>query len=114
MGIADGYLGGVGDAFERSLPSAGRSVAQSLVSEARPAASSTQGDSPSLQHSSPEEVDVLSVGMGEDDTPSLSPAYEELVEVITCAVAKLNIEWPAEKQGTRPKSKLDERFLIPH
>jgi len=94
-----------------SQPSPGRSVAPFLVSEARPAASSTQGEGSSLQHSSSEEVDVLCADMGEDDSPSLSPEYEELVEVLTRAVSKLNIEWPAEKQGTHPKSKLDERFL---
>lgn len=36
------------------------------------------------------------------------------MEVIYCAVLKLNIELPAEKQDARPKSKLDERFLIPN
>lgn len=45
------------------------------------------------------------------NSPPQSLAYEELVEVVTHAVAKLNIEWPAKKQDARPKSKLDERFL---
>lgn len=75
----------------------------SPVSEARPVASSTQRESPMLQCSSSEEVDVLSVDSdtirGEEDSPSLSPTYEELVEVITRAVDKLHIEWPAEKRG---------------
>ncbi len=32
--------------------------------------------------------------------------------MVTRAVAKLNIEWPAEREcQERPKSKLDERFL---
>ncbi len=30
--------------------------------------------------------------------PLLSPQYEELVEVVTRAVAKLNIDRPAERQ----------------
>lgn len=34
--------------------------------------------------------------------------YEELLEVVTCAVAKLKISWLAEKQEDCPKSKLDE------
>jgi hypothetical protein len=37
--------------------------------------------------------------------------YEELVEVVTRAVAKLNISWPAEVPVEPQKSKLDERFL---
>lgn len=45
------------------------------------------------------------------DSPPQSSTYEELVEVVTHAVARLNIVWPAEKQDTRPKSKLDECFL---
>ncbi|KAL0165932.1 hypothetical protein M9458_037776, partial [Cirrhinus mrigala] len=43
-----------------------------------------------------EEVDVESVK--EDSLPQL-PQYEELLEVVTCAVAKLNINRPAEKQA---------------
>ncbi|KAL0174634.1 hypothetical protein M9458_030602, partial [Cirrhinus mrigala] len=40
-----------------------------------------------------------------------SPQYEELLEVVTRAVAKLNIDWAAESQAEPQKSKLDERFL---
>ncbi|ROL08895.1 E3 ubiquitin/ISG15 ligase TRIM25 [Anabarilius grahami] len=79
-------------------------LSPSLVSEAHPAASYAQGEGSSLQHSS-------SVNLGEDDLQPLSPEYEELVEVLTRAVSKLNIEWPAEKQGALPKSKLNKRFL---
>jgi len=49
-----------------------------------------------LQCFTSEEVDVLGIEsdtiMGEEDSPSLSPVYEELVEVITRDVDKLNIE----------------------
>ncbi|ROL50582.1 hypothetical protein DPX16_1125 [Anabarilius grahami] len=38
-------------------------------------------------------------------------AYEELLEVVTRAVDKLKIDWPTERSETKPKSKLDERFL---
>ncbi len=55
----------------------------------------------------PEEVDVESV----EYSLLQSPQYEELLEVVTRAVAKLNIDWPAEKQAEPQKSKLDERFL---
>lgn len=41
----------------------------------------------------------------------IPPAYEELIEVVTRAVAKLNIDWQAEKQEVQHKIKLDERFL---
>ncbi|KAL0148900.1 hypothetical protein M9458_055704 [Cirrhinus mrigala] len=40
-----------------------------------------------------------------------SPQYEELLEVVTRAVAKLNINWPTEKHAEPQQSKLDERFL---
>ncbi len=43
--------------------------------------------------------------------PLLSPQYEELVEVVTRAVAKLNIDRPAERQVEPQRGKLDERFL---
>lgn len=46
-----------------------------------------------------------------EDFPPHTPAYEELMEVVTRAVARLNIDWPAEKQDVCPKSKLDLRFL---
>lgn len=52
----------------------------------------------------------IEAGELEDSTP-VSPAYDELVEVVTHAVTKLNIYWPAEKQEVHRKSKLDERFL---
>lgn len=71
-----------------------------------------------FQLSSSEKVDVLSIDAGEsEDSPPSSPVYEELVELKTRAVAQLNINWPAgpnfcaQKQGARPKSKLDERFF---
>ncbi|ROL45180.1 hypothetical protein DPX16_8309 [Anabarilius grahami] len=38
-------------------------------------------------------------------------AYEELLEVVTHAVARLNIDWPAEKQEVLQQSLLDECFL---
>ncbi len=43
--------------------------------------------------------------------PPQSRAYEELVEVVTRAVEKLSINWPAERDDIRSKGKLDERFL---
>ncbi len=42
-----------------------------------------------------------------------SVLFEELLEVVTRAVAQLNIEWPVGKEcQERPKSKLDEHFLF--
>ncbi|XP_073696119.1 kalirin-like [Garra rufa] len=37
--------------------------------------------------------------------------YEELLEVVTRAVEKLNINWPAQQIHEPQRSKLDERFL---
>lgn len=52
----------------------------------------------------------IEAGEMEDSSP-LYPAYEELVEVVTCAVARLNIGWPTERQEICRRSKLDEHFL---
>ncbi|KAI2650039.1 Transposon Ty3-G Gag-Pol polyprotein [Labeo rohita] len=77
------------------------------VSEARSAATSSQGAGSSLLLSSSGEGDLESVC---EPLPQ-SPQYEELLEVVTRAVAKLNISWPAEEELTPQRSKLDERFL---
>ncbi len=46
------------------------------------------------------------------DLPPQSVLFEELLEMVTRAVAKLNIEWPAERECQEHlKSKLDECFL---
>ncbi len=57
--------------------------------------------------SSSEGVDVESA----DYSPIQSPQYEELLEVVTHALAKLNIDWAAEKQTELQINKLDEHFL---
>ncbi len=90
-----------GESLSSSSPA--RSTAHSLGSEAR----SAQGAGSALLLSSSEEVDAESV----ENSPPQSPQYEELLEVVTRAVAKLNIDWPTEKQAEPQKSKLDERFL---
>ncbi|KAI2666795.1 Transposon Ty3-G Gag-Pol polyprotein [Labeo rohita] len=77
-----------GEPLSPSSPS--RSRARSQGSEARSAVPSTQGTASMLPISSSE---------------------EELLEVVTRAVAKLKIDWPAEKQAEPQRSKLDERFL---
>ncbi len=46
-----------------------------------------------------------------DYSPIQSPQYKELLEVVTRAVAKLNIDWPADNQTEKQRSKLDERYL---
>lgn len=75
-----------------SLPSPEGYSALLLGSEAHAAASSTRGESLVLQLYSSEEVDVLSIKAWDiEDSPYLTPADEELVEVITCAMSKLNI-----------------------
>ncbi|KAL0201377.1 hypothetical protein M9458_004564, partial [Cirrhinus mrigala] len=93
-----------GDPLSPSSPT--RSTACSLGSEARSAVSSPRGTGLTLRISSSEEIDVESA----DEVPH-SPQYGELLEVVTRAVAKLNIDWPADKQTEPQRSKLDERFL---
>ncbi len=69
--------------------------------EARIAASSAQEEDPMFELSDSEELlDVLSIEAGEiaESSPLHSHAHEELVDVLTPAVAKLNINWP---QGGR-------------
>ncbi|KAL0193306.1 hypothetical protein M9458_011602, partial [Cirrhinus mrigala] len=84
-----------GDPLSSSLP--GRSDARSEGSEARIAATSSQGTGSSLHLSSSEEGDLESAV--EEPLPQ-SPQYEEILEVVT----------RAEKAAPQ-KSKLDERFL---
>ncbi len=85
-----------------------RSGDRSPRSEARLADTSPRAAGSAFLFSSSEEIDV---GSAEYVSPSLSPQYEELVEVVTRAVAKLNIDWPAERQVEPQRGKLDERFL---
>lgn len=59
---------------------------------------------------SPHPLDLLS-GVGRTLSGFYSPAYEELVEVVTRGVAKLNIDWQTERQEACQKSKVKEHFL---
>lgn len=79
--------------------------------EAHAAVSFSQSEVPELRLFSSQELDVVSVDAGDEDSSSHSPAYEELLEVVTSAVEKLKIEWPAERQEVHQKSTLSERFL---
>ncbi len=90
-----------------SLSSPARSTARSLGSEARSAVSSPQRAGSAFHLSPSEEEDVESA----DYSPIQSQQYEELLEVVTRAVAKLNIDWPADDQTEKQRRKLDERFL---
>ncbi len=91
-----------------SPSSPARSHDRSPRSEARPAVTSPRAAASALLVSSPEEVDT---GSAEHFAPPLSPQYEELVEVITRAAAKLSLDWPAECPVEPQRGKLDERFL---
>ncbi|ROL54738.1 hypothetical protein DPX16_3891 [Anabarilius grahami] len=111
VGITDGSDRGGETGPALSLPLPVRPSVSPLVAEARAAVSSPRRETPTLNISSSEEVDVVSVETGDEDPPSSSPACEELLEVVTRAVDKLKIDWPAERSDNKPKSKLDERFL---
>ncbi|KAI2646866.1 Transposon Ty3-G Gag-Pol polyprotein [Labeo rohita] len=95
-----------GDPLSPASPT--RSAARPSGSEARAAVSSPRGSASTIPISSSEEVDVVSVD--EAAAPQF-PQYEELLEVVTRAVAKLSIDWPAEPLVEPQKSKLDERIL---
>lgn len=76
-----------------------------FTQEARFVFSSTQSEGLMLMLSSSEGVDIVSIEAGEfEELPALSPAYEELVEVVTHAITKLNINWLTEKQEVHQKA----------
>ncbi len=93
-----------------SLPSPDRFSASYQGWEARAAVSSALIEAHTLQLSDSEELDAANARDTEDSPPQ-SRAYEELFEVVTRAVEKFNIDWPAEREDVRSKGKLDERFL---
>lgn len=66
-------------------------------------------EAPVLHVSSSEVLDVESIKA--EDVEDSPPHFGKLVEIVTCAVARLNIDWPAERQDVCLKSKLDECFL---
>ncbi|XP_067306863.1 chromobox protein homolog 7-like [Pseudorasbora parva] len=74
--------------------------------EARAAASSHEGDNPVLMLSDSEGSDQFSLEAGgvQVNSPLHSPAQEELVDVLTRAVTKLNIDWPQEEVEVQPVS----------
>ncbi len=89
-----------------SPSTASRSSARSGRARSERKAASSRGAGSTLDHSSSEEEETVSV-----DEPPQSLQYEELLEVVTRAVDKLHIDWPAEQQTELRGSKLDERFL---
>ncbi len=104
----------MGTSFYSSSPA--RYSAHSLGTEARSeTVFSAPREGSAFVLSSSEEGDDASTDRDESvDLPPQSVLFEELLEVVTRAVAKLNIDWPTEKdKQERPKSKLDERFLHP-
>jgi len=83
-----------------SLPLPARYSALSQGLKAHFVVSSALGEAPVLQLSSSEELDVVSIETGDTkDSPPHAPAYEELIEDLTRAVAKLIIDCPEEKTG---------------
>ena len=66
-----------------------------------------------LRLSSSEELDVESFASEEtgDSSRQHTSGDHELMNVLSRAVEKLSIEWPADRQESIYKSKLDDRFL---
>ncbi len=86
-----------------------RSYSCSPRLEARATDTSPRAASSALLIYSSEEIDVESV----DDVPSHFTQYEELVDVVTRPVAKLNINWPAECHIEPQRGKSFLRFKTP-
>ncbi len=86
---------GLETAAAHSQSSSDSSDALNPRAEARPAVSSARELDPIFELSDSEELDVLSTEAGElaESSPLHSPTYEELVDVLSCAMAKLNINW---------------------
>ncbi len=76
--------------------------------EAHQADTSPQAAAAAFLRSSSEEIGTENV---EYVATPLSPQYEELVEVVTRAAAKLKLDWPAECPVEPQRGRLDERFL---
>ncbi len=93
-----------------SLSSPDRFSASYQGWEARAAVSSAPIEAHTLQLSDTEELDAANA-RDTEDLPPQSRGYEELVEVVTRAVEKLCIDWPAKREDVRSKGKLEERFL---
>ncbi len=89
-----------------SPSNASRSSARSGRARSGKKAASSCGAGSTLDQSSFEEEEMESV-----DEPPQSLQYEELLEVVTRAVHKLKIDWPAEQQTEPRGGKLDESFL---
>ncbi len=94
-----------GTAF--SLPSPDRFSASSQGWEARAAVSSSPNEAQTQQLSDSEELDVVSANAKYTEvSPPQSHAYEELVEVVTRAVERLSIDWPAERGSQRGRENM--------
>ncbi|CAM4721262.1 unnamed protein product [Leuciscus chuanchicus] len=100
-----------GPALSQPLPAESGASAQE---GGRSAASPPRVEAPLLRLSSSEELDAVEVEHNIEDecSPARISGDEELMEVLTRAVAKLNIEWPTDNVDiVQKKSLLDERFL---
>ncbi len=106
----------LGTGLSLSQSSVASSVALEPDLEARSPVSSDPAYSMLLGRSSSEEIDVLGVEADatSQTTSSSSPAYGELLDVMTCAIARLSLDWSAETQERTSSSRLDERFLAGH
>ncbi len=106
--------GGLETAAAHSQSSSDSSDVLTPRAEAHPVASSAREEDPMFEQSDSEELDMLGTEAGEiaESSPLHSPACEERVDVLSCAVDKIYINWPQEKLEVQVKSRLDERFLL--
>ncbi len=92
-----------------SLSSPDRFSASYQGWEARAAVSSAPIEAHTLQLSDTEELDAANA-RDTEDLPPQSRGYEELVEVVTRAVEKLCIDWPAKGKTFVQKANLKNAF----
>ncbi len=109
MDMAEGLE--TGRSFSLSSPARSSNLSQGTEAHSE-TVSFASGEGSVLHLSSSEEEDDEGTNKDESvDLPPQSILFEELLEVVTRAVAKLNIDWPTEVQEKHSKSKLNERFL---
>lgn len=109
-----GLAGGVNRRFETdnslSLALYADSEDPALDLDARSANSLDENEDLVFSASDPEGLDAdKQVGVSSEQLPQ-SATFEELLEVVTHMVARLNLDWPYEKQVI-VHSKLDYHFL---
>lgn len=107
-----------GDKIQASAPhSAGPATAEAYsISQSYVASSDAlapNSEARLLASSGPGESMLLGCSSSKEAASSMSPTYGELLNVMTCATARLSLDWSVERQERTP-SRLDECLLAGH